>query len=189
MIGIDKAHADLIAGLIKSFKPTCILELGYGDGVSHDAIAGAALYNQNKPRYTLVDSWHDWNFVMPTAVHETIRTHSLNHVTHKGEYNTFETFSIVTSTEEDFVKTALSKGMQYDFIMSDADHQHSHEWSPEVFDKLLASPGILIYHDVDGSYPGLGMLPGFYDNTGYVFKNSTREDEECKRGLLVIFKK
>lgn len=189
MVEIDVAHAKLVHALVCSFKPWNIIEFGFGGGRAHNAIASGALFNRNKPNYTLVDSWHDWNFVMPEEVHATIRRHSLNHKTKDAEHNSFESFAVHTSTERDFVNKALTEGYKYDFIMSDADHQHSHEWSPEVFDKMLASPGVLIYHDVDGSYPGLGCLPNFYDNKGIVFNRSTREDEECKRGLLVIFKR
>jgi hypothetical protein len=194
MVGIDVAHAKLIEGLIVSFKPQNILEFGYGDGRSHNAICQGVKYNQNKPHYTLVDNWLDWNYQQPEEVHKSVVRHQLNHKTGDAKSNTFESLSVVTSDERSFVNNwSPNYSAQFDFIMSDADHQHSHEWAHYVYDKLLKSPGILIYHDVDGSYEGLGKLPVWFEhmpgNDSMVFNRSTREDEECKRGLLVIFKR
>lgn len=190
MVAIDVAHARLIEGLVMSFKPTNILELGYGGGRSHNAICVGARFNQNSPKYTLVDNWMDWNYAQPEDVHKSVIRHQLNHKTGDSDRNTFSHFAVVTKDERDFViqSRAFAGFAEYDFIMSDADHQHSHEWAAYVYNELLASPGILIYHDVDGSYPGLGELPAKFQNS-VVFNRSTREDEECKRGLLVIFKR
>lgn len=191
MISIDLAHAHLIDGLVRSFKPQNILELGFGGGRSHNAIASGAAFNQNKPHYTLVDSWHDWNFVQPVEVHETVRTHALNHVTKEKQRNTFESFSVVTSTEEDFVAKTLLNKHQYDFIMSDADHQHTHQWCADVYHRLLTSPGILVYHDVSEGYDNLKTIKPVLKSIGGLcmeFNRSTREDEECQRGLLVVYK-
>lgn len=191
MVEIDTAHARLIEGLIVSFKPTNILEFGYGGGRAHNAICVGARFNQNLPKYTLVDNWNDWNYAMPEEVHKSVNRHMLNHKTGDSNRNTFSHFAVHTKDERDFVN---QRKEQYDFIMSDADHQHSHEWADVVFHHMLTSPGILIYHDVDGSYPGLAKLPNHFQEylrnecCATVFNRSTREDEECKRGLLVIFK-
>lgn len=189
MVEIDIAHAKLVEGLVVSFKPQNILEFGYGGGRAHNAICQGARYNINKPNYTLVDNWHDWNFQCPEAVHNSVLRHSLNHKHHEARENTFNQYTVVTSDERSFVYDTTKHYNGFDFIMSDADHQHSHEWANVVYDNMLASPGILVYHDVDGSYPGLGELPAKFNQTGFVFNRSTRDEEECKRGLLVIFKR
>lgn len=193
MVEIDICHAHLIDGLVRSSKPERILECGFGGGRSHRAIAHAAKYNENMPHYTLVDSWHDWGGDMPPEVHAVIKEHQLNHITKDAKVNVFKSFTTHSMTEQQFIDCARKDTIKYDFIMMDADHQHSHEWAEQVCDELLTSPGILIYHDVDGSYPGLATLPGLLRHKpGYdtvVFNKSTREDEECKRGLLVVFKK
>lgn len=191
MVEIDVAHSHLVEALVRSFKPESILELGFGGGRSHNAIAQGAKYNGNKPTYTLVDSWHDWSGNVPPEAHAAVKRHSLNHKTHDAEENTFHSFTMVTSSEEDFVSNNIGM-MEYNFIMSDADHQQTHKWAIDVFERLLTSPGLLIYHDVNGAYPGLGELPSKFrirgDCASMVFNRKTRDDEECERGLLVIYK-
>ena len=98
---------------------------------------------------------------------------------------------IVTSNERDFVFATQNR---YDFIMSDADHECTHQWFEHVYDNLLADSGILIYHDVNlvtHEYPGLAELYYRCQQLGYryhLFNATTRSDERCERGLLVIFK-
>lgn len=192
MIEIDVAHAFLIDGLVRSFKPTNILELGFGGGRSHNAIATGALYNCNKPHYTLVDSWLDWNYEQPPAVQESVVKHQLNHKTKEREHNTFERFRTITKPEQDFINEALrDKWEPFDFIMSDADHQQTNKWCIDVYTRLLASPGILIYHDVSEGYDNLKTIKPALQSVGGIcveFNKSTREDEECHRGLLVVYK-
>jgi hypothetical protein len=75
--------------------------------------------------------------------------------------------NIITSDEKDFIFSTQEK---YDFIMSDADHHHTNEWFQYVYDNLLLSVGILIYHDVnlfpeiDGSFPNLLEIYKFVPN-------------------------
>lgn len=177
-VKIDLVHAHLVGGLVASLKPTSILELGVGGGRATDQILTAAEFNQNDFKYTLVDNWCDFGFVMPHEVGER----------YSNKIN------IITSNEKDFVFSTQEK---YDFIMSDADHHHTNEWFQYVYDNLLLSEGILIYHDVnlfpeiDGSFPNL--LEILYEcqkqNINYkLFNKSTFDGERCHRGLLVIFK-
>lgn len=188
---IDVAHAKLIDGLVRAFKPVNILEFGFGGGRSHNAIAMGALFNANQPKYTLVDSWLDNGGTPPDDLHLSVNRHSLNHKHHDRTANTFSHFAVVTSQESDFVRKACSDPDRYDFIMSDADHQHTHEWCGEVYTHMLASPGLLIYHDVNGAYPGLANVEGWLKARGaqtMVFNKNTREEEHCDRGLLVVYK-
>jgi predicted O-methyltransferase YrrM len=176
--GIDEAHASLIEGLVKAHKPKMILEVGYGAGVSHKAIMAGCKFNQNKPHYVLVDNWHDWNGQYPQEIRDQVRLH-----VNKDEPS-LESFTTVCKTEEEYIKSTRDV---FDFIMMDGDHQHSHEWALDVFYTKLNTPGILCYHDVDGAYPGLAGLPDQFA-IHFVFNKSSKEGEECERGLLVVFK-
>jgi predicted O-methyltransferase YrrM len=141
-VKIDLVHAHLVSGLVASQKPTSILELGIGGGRATDQILASIDFNQNNPKYTLVDNWCDFGFKMPYEV--------------KDRYS--DKINIITSDEKDFVFSTKEK---YDFIMSDADHHHTNEWFKYVYDNLLMDEGILLYHDVnlfpeiDGSFPNL----------------------------------
>jgi len=181
---IDKAHALLIYGLIVAQKPERILEFGLGGGMATDQIISAISFNQNSPQYTVVDNWADHGGQMPKEA---------------KDYPAFVNF--VTADEKDFVSSAKE---QYDFILSDADHYHTHEWFEYVYVKLLAWKGVLIYHDInltDTINYGTHLAPNdlthlrqIYEDTKrwglshYLFNKSTRADERCERGLLVIFK-
>jgi predicted O-methyltransferase YrrM len=177
-VKVDLVHAKLVGGLVASLKPSNILELGIGGGRVTDEILTAIDFNQNNPRYTLVDNWYDFGFSMPLEVSE--------------KYS--DKINIVTSDEKDFVFSTKEK---YDFIMSDADHHHTNEWFEYVYDNLLSEEGILIYHDVnvfpeiEGSFPNLVEILDKCKKQNIhhkLFNKSTLPNERCHRGLLVIFK-
>ena len=177
-VKIDLVHAHLVSGLVASQKPTSILELGIGGGRATDQILASIDFNQNNPKYTLVDNWCDFGFKMPYEV--------------KDRYS--DKINIITSDEKDFVFSTKEK---YDFIMSDADHHHTNEWFKYVYDNLLMDEGILLYHDVnlfpeiDGSFPNLlDILEECKKENIHhkLFNKSTIPGERCHRGLLVIFK-
>lgn len=177
-VKIDLVHAHLVSGLVASQKPTSILELGIGGGRATDQILASIDFNQNNPKYTLVDNWCDFGFQMPYEV--------------KDRYS--DKINIITSDEKDFIFSTKEK---YDFIMSDADHHHTNEWFKYVYDNLLMDEGILIYHDVnlfpeiDGSFPNLlDILEDCKKENIHhkLFNKSTIPGERCHRGLLVIFK-
>tara|TARA_B100000315_G_scaffold251024_1_gene284977 strand:- start:1030 stop:1650 length:621 start_codon:yes stop_codon:yes gene_type:complete len=175
---VDVCHAHLIKSLITSNKPTNILEIGIGGGRSTDKILEGIEFNQNNPSFTLVDNWVDFGFVMPNQVKRRY-AHLIN---------------IITSDEKDFI---LSTKDKYDFIMSDGDHEHTNEWFQYVYDKLLLADGILVYHDInlwpgtEGYFPNLREIYSKCKQQNIhhkLFNRSIREDERCRRGLLVIFK-
>ena len=174
-VKIDKAHSDLIYGLVVAAKPRSILEFGLGGGESTDSILRAVEFNQNSPTYTLVDNWVDFGGKIPVVVLKRY----LNRV------------NLITAEEKDFVFSTAEK---YDFIFSDADHNHTHEWFDHVYDNLLEPDGTLIYHDVDFFETELPNLRQIYFRsaerklTFHLFNKSSRPEERCSRGLLVIFK-
>jgi predicted O-methyltransferase YrrM len=174
-VKIDVAHAELITGLVLSSKPVEILELGLGGGRSVDAVLKGLQYNQLPYNYTLVDNWSDWGYRMPEGVSE--------------KYNGL--IEIITSDEKAFV---FSCNKKYDFIISDADHGHTEQWFEYVYDNLLDTNGILIYHDVnlfDNDYPNLRQIYYTSKNKGYsykLFNKNSLPGERCQRGLMVIFK-
>lgn len=165
-VKMDHCHANLINALIQSSKPKNILELGFGGGRSCQAIHEAINKNRNNAKYTLVDNWLDFNFVKPSYI----------------------TVPNITANEKDFVAGCTEI---YDFIVSDADHQHTNEWFDKVFNDLLSDSGILIYHDISHAYPNLiSILTKCQENnySHYLFNENSIPGERCERGLLVIFK-
>lgn len=171
---IDDAHAELIYGLVRAFKPSKILEFGIGYGTSGEQIVNAARYNGNAPSYTIVENWHDFGG-LPVEVGDKFRD-----------------AKIITSTEQLFVHRCLSEGFKFDFIFSDADHRNADKWFDEVYNDVLESPGILVYHDVlSKEFPNLKTIYHRAVSLGLshsLFSRETRPDERCSRGLLVIFK-
>lgn len=171
---IDRSHADLIYGLIVSRKPKTILELGFGTGYSANKILEGIAYNQNNPRYVVVDNWLDFNYQKPP------------HATAMEGY-----MELITSDEGEFVKSCED---EFDFILSDADHQHTDQWFDLVYEKLLGRNGILIYHDVDTiwqTYPNLLTILDRCKSrklSHFLFNYDSLLSERCERGLLVIFK-
>jgi predicted O-methyltransferase YrrM len=175
-IKIDKAHAMLLTGLVKAQKPTAILEMGVGGGRSLDGILEGLEYNQQPYDYTLVDNFLDFQYEIPHELPE--------------RYG--DRIKIVKSDEKDYV---LNCDKKFDFIMSDADHYHTQEWFEHVYDNLLNDGGILVYHDVNvfdsNAFKNLlEILDKCKEQkkSHMLFNKSSLPEEQCKRGLLVIFK-
>lgn len=181
---IDKAHADLIYGLIVSLKPKHVLELGFGTGATTKAILQALEYNQIKSYFTLVDNWLDFDGKLPIEQLSNIMPDL-----------TLETRHIISYTEEDFINIATENNQSFDFIMSDADHTNSHQWFHKTLD-LVNDGGIACFHDVTSQdfpnlYSNIEFLELHKDIAPYhwkVFNLSSRNNEKCNRGLLVVFK-
>jgi predicted O-methyltransferase YrrM len=180
MLEIDQCHIDLLCGLIKSLKPENVLELGLGSGKSAKNILDALTYNESVYNYTLVENWIDWQFKP-----------QYDQVEFMKEYKNTK---MIVANECDFVFNTAEK---YDFILSDADHWNTDKWFDYVYTRLLSDTGILVYHDVSlgkGKDIYFKNLDNIYHrckelNLKYFhFNKSTRDDEECERGLLVIFK-
>jgi predicted O-methyltransferase YrrM len=176
-VKIDVEHAQLLAGLVMSNKPKTVLEFGLGGGQSTDAILAGLQFNQQMFEYTVVDNWFDWAGIRPIGV-----TEKYGHL-----------INIVDSAEKDFV---FSTDKKFDFIMSDGDHFNTNQWFEYVYETLLNPGGILIYHDVmlhdvPGGFPNLREI--YYKCktlklNHHLFNATSRPNDRCWRGFLVIFK-
>lgn len=180
---VDQCHLDLTYGLIRAHKPKSVLELGVGSGRTTATLIRGVRDNgdEGKTRITLVDNWEDWKGKKPTDILEEIEGH----------------IEVVEKPERDFVFDARQS---WDFIFSDADHWNTDKWFDYVYDRLLNSDGILIYHDVSKSegFPSTELrFPNLYSilikcrERGIAhmhFDRSSADEERCYRGFLVIFK-
>lgn len=167
-VSIDEAHAALVYGLVRAHKPRRILEFGFGGGASANAIMAACRANEIDACYTLVDNWIDWGGVRPANTNR-------------------DGIEFVCADEWTFVKNCDD---QFDFIMSDADHIHTHRWFEDVYDALLAPGGVLIYHDCC-NFPGIAEIVTACERERLrhvVFDKCSVDGEACQRGILVIFK-
>lgn len=167
---IDLNHIKLIESLIMCLKPRLILELGIGSGSVTLAISDALACNQTDfAKITCVDNFLDWGGRVPEEVQKLPVT-------------------LIIKREKEFIETCDQK---YDFIVSDADHDHSHEWAERTLG-LLNPKGIIVFHDIcNPDYPNLTEIVQVVDRLKYprvIFDRSSREDERCSRGLLVVFK-
>ena len=167
LVKMDDCHIDLIYALMIAHKPKNVLEIGIGSSVVTNRIIEAFDYNDIKPDITCVDNFIDWGGVPP-----------LDLDTYGKRY--------VVSNEKDFVFSCKEK---YNFIISDADHEHTNEWVDKTLG-LLKDNGILIYHDVTNyQYPNLGEIISICENHNInhlLFNRSSLKSERCERGLLVI---
>jgi predicted O-methyltransferase YrrM len=168
-VPVDKNHASLVFSTCISLKPKKILELGIGSGLLTNSLMAAKLYN-GYGDLTSVDSFYDWSFVKPD---------------HVKAFESTGLLSIVVKDEKDFVLSCKEK---YDLVVVDGNHNEGHLWANEIF-SLVNSGGILFAHDVI-AYPNLGIYMDLAKSKGYgfkVFKESSRQDEACGRGLIEVF--
>lgn len=173
LVAVDHCHAALLFALVLAQKPQDLLEIGMGSGKSADAILEALEFNGAYRCYTLVDNWYDFGGLMPAAVRDKYQSR----------------VKLVTADEKAFVASCQQR---FDFIFSDGDHTHANQWFDRVYDGLLKADGILAYHDVaNPKFPNLAKIQLACQRRGIahrVFDRSSRPDERCERGLLVIFK-
>ena len=166
---MDKPHCLLVYALAVSNKPWKLLEIGIGAGYVTEALYQAIKYNGIGDLIT-IDNFHDWKGCEPSF---------LPHI---------KQISMFTkSNEQEFVKTATKN--YYDFIVLDADHNHSHEWAEQVYD--LGEPSsTFIIHDINYA-PNLRRYLDIAKERGYshfIFDKSSRKDEGCEVGLLIVRK-
>lgn len=171
MIEIDEAHIQLIKALIMSHKPKDILEVGLGTGKTSRAILDAIEFN-GIGHLTIVENLYDFGGAVPP------------HAEHLQRIGA----EIVYATEEEFVKGASDDS--YDFIVSDADHFHANEWFNQYI-RIARPNAILAFHDTAAdTYLNLREIKRQADALAIPYREfatSSRSDEQCDRGLLVLF--
>ena len=173
---IDEAHCDLIYGLAVSLKPETVLELGYGRGHSMGSIWQAIGFNRVRTTsYTLLDNWSDHGGKVP------------DYLAKRCEMAWFKT-EILSMEEEDFWLHCPIVPGTLDLLVSDADHGHADKSFPQAVE-LMRPGGIMIYHDIANvNHPNLNNIPLYCSLRRIdfmIFKKSSREDEQCERGIFV----
>ncbi len=168
-VPMDDNHIALIKSLAMCSKPNHILELGIGSGAVTNALLEAMAHNGNGATLTCVDNFTDWGGDRPEESDDLPVT-------------------LFVQNEREFVSSCEDT---FDFIVSDADHDHSHEWIAGTL-ALLNAGGIAVFHDISNpDYPNLLSIVQQVKSSGMahaVFNKSSRADERCHRGILVVFK-
>lgn len=174
-VSVDLAHATLLAGLVMSMKPMLILELGFGAGYTANVIADAIAWN-GVGHHVIVDNLTD------EGVGDRIARFSHRH----------PAAEIVMANEREYVNEKFGELCKYDMVVSDADHENSHNWFSKTL--LLARPGgVACFHDVGkGSIyknlQGLVEMAVALQLAHIVCEESSRQDERCERGWMVVFR-
>mgnify|MGYP006275148527 CR=1 FL=1 len=176
-VEMDAVHINLIKSTAMALKARDMLELGIGSGKVTTALLEASMatgYGQ----VTVVDNWIDWGGAQPPTIHGA------------APYIFVNRLQTITQSEKDFIEK--QQGVtQFDLIVSDADHQHSHEWWRKTM-ALLKYGGVAFFHDVcNKDFPKLNTMVYDIDAAGYhtkIFNASSHPFERCERGLLMAWK-
>jgi len=183
--GVDINHIILLFGIILSQKPINILELGIGSGLVSQTILNAIKYNGIKCKYDALDfcisdiNWQNGGWEYPTIdLIDNLKKENVN---------------LISEEEGVFVKQCESN--KYDLIISDADHYNAGEWVDDII-RICKPNGIIFCHDVlffrKGSFQSLKKYIDYVENNSiphYLFEKSSRHDEKCERGWLMIINK
>jgi predicted O-methyltransferase YrrM len=170
-IAIDRAHNLFLIGAVLSKKPRRVLELGIGTGYLTMSLVHALKYNKIG-QLTSVDNWFDTHGAEP-KLGADLRATGVN---------------VICAGEKEFVHHAPSNS--FDFLISDADHQNSANWFDHHI-RIVERDGLMFFHDTNlpEMFPGLATLEARVKELGfpfYHFKQSSRCDENCGRGMLFV---
>lgn len=173
--GIDICHSLLLFGIIVAKKPKNILELGIGTGVGSETILNALKYNQQNYTYDALDNLYDLGGNLSQTYLDNLKQNNVN---------------IIVSDEKPYVEKCENN--KYDLIISDADHLNAGEWVDHII-RICKNNGIIFCHDVaNEGYPSLKKYIDYVKNNSiphYLFNSSSRPDEKCERGWLMIINK
>jgi len=169
---IDFAHAVIILGSLVSSKPENVLEIGIGTGSITNILLNGIDYNQIG-KLTCIDNFHDLGGNLPKSTLENLKTKNIN--------------IIAPIEEKDFVFSQQEN--TYDFLVSDGDHLHSGEWVDQMF-SIIKPNSFMFFHDVNNpDYINLmnyKLRADELNKPNYLFTKSSRPDENCSRGLLMV---
>jgi len=173
--GIDICHSFLLFGIIAAQKPKSILELGIGTGVGCETILNAVKYNQQDYNYDALDNLYDLGGNLSNDYINKLKENKVN---------------IVISDEKSYVEKCESS--KYDLIISDADHLNAGDWVDHIV-RICKNNGIIFCHDVcNEGFPSLKKYIDYVKDNSiphYLFNSSSRQDEKCERGWLMIINK
>lgn len=169
-VAMDRAHQALIFATALAQKPLDVIEFGVGSGATSEALIAAINYNQHG-RLTCVDNWIDWGGAEP-PVAERLRQSGV---------------TVVCESERAF--TVAAPANAYDLLVSDADHNSAGGWIADTF-RIVRSGGILFFHDAAATnYAAMAKIREFTKSFPHqMFERSSRPDERCGRGLLMVWK-
>jgi SAM-dependent methyltransferase len=141
-----------------------------GAGYTARALLQALAWN-GKGRLVCVDSWHDTKGQEPEIAQE-LRARGVE---------------IVVQAEEPFCQSCPADFA--DVLISDADHLRSDQWLGEHL-RILRPGGWAFFHDTSNSeFPNLArILDGVKELPHWHFTASSRADERCERGWLMVHK-
>lgn len=170
---IDIPHGMLILGALLSAKPKNILEIGIGTGFITNLLLDGIEYNQIGT-LTSIDNYHDLGGNLPNRVLDALKLRS--------------NINIIAPIEErDFVNQCSIN--HFDFLVSDGDHNNADQWVDRIFD-IMKPNSFMFFHDVNNSgYPNLKKYQTRaieLNKPNYLFNYSSRNDEECERGILMV---
>ena len=169
---IDRGHAVLMLGALLAAKPESVLEIGIGTGTATKTILEGLAFN-GVGQLTCVDNYWDLGGNLP---HEVLESIAKRGVTLKAPIN-----------EKDFVLSCPDDS--YDFLVSDGDHEHAGEWADEIF-RIMKPNSFMFFHDIANTdYPNLQNYLKRAIELGkphFLFSKSSRSDENCGRGWLMI---
>lgn len=173
LAAIDTAHASLIIGSLMSSKAQDILEIGIGTGFVTNLLLTAVEYNR-VGHITAIDNFHDLGGNLPK--------NTLNILYRQSKLNI-----IAPIEERDFIISTSDNS--YDFLISDGDHNNAHQWIDHIF-RICKPDAFMFFHDISNQlYPDLikyKFKADELDKPNFLFKNSSRTDEQCERGLLMV---
>lgn len=172
---VDLCHGMLILSNVLSSKPEKILEIGIGPGFCSEILLSAIEYNQ-KGKLTCVDNFVDYGGNTPPSLVEKLKNNNIE--------------LIAPIEEKDFVYSA--KDDSYDFLVSDGDHHKAGLWTDQIF-RIMKPYSIMFFHDA--SNEGFPTIKNYQTEAErlnkpyYLFNKSSRKDEQCHFGLLMVINK
>lgn len=169
MAVMDAAHAALVYGLVAASKPQYVLELGIGQGALTQAILQALQFNEYG-RLTSVDNLSIFGGTQPDHFPFLMQLGA----------------QIVIRDEKDFCEN-IAKDDTFDLLVADADHSFDHMNS---YSRIVKTEGIILIHNTgfDGEQ-GFRYPFEWAANNDYpyrLFQTSSRKDENCGRGILMV---
>jgi predicted O-methyltransferase YrrM len=169
---MDVCHYLQIIGSLLAKKPEQVLEVGIGTAQLTAALVMGLRYNGTGV-LTCVDNWSEWRGVEPAGI-VALRESGVRVVAPVSERN--------------FLSECPDN--TYDFVISDGDHRNVDQWVDDYF-RITRPNGFIYFHDTNNNsmFPAISRVLERVQELGlpyYHFIKSTRPEERCERGLLLV---